>query len=174
MKHVGLKSVCRVCRVPASQHPEIAPKEFEKFLQQNALAKRERNSLRRRSSILSVSFTASDAEQEEKEEEKDQDKDGRQASLDALERKLVSDTTEAHDDDNNNNNNSTGPDEGDQGSERKSRLRRSISLGMMNAEGKFCACVEEKRRKTVLTQSNRRRKSSTRLFSFRSQFVSFG
>lgn len=108
-----------VCRVPATQHPEIAPAEFEKFLQINAMAKRERASLRRRSSILSVSFTASDAEQEQEEG----------VTRDHLQQpsKNSSDTSgeQQH---------HQGLDENE--SQRKTRLRRSISLGTISAAGK--------------------------------------
>lgn len=71
-------------RVPASQHPEIAPGEFEEFLRTNALSMQKRSSLKRRSSILSVSFTPGDAEEEDNESAA---KGGRRKeAMDALER----------------------------------------------------------------------------------------
>ncbi|KAL0095430.1 hypothetical protein J3Q64DRAFT_1713046 [Phycomyces blakesleeanus] len=44
--------------VPASQHPEIAPAEFEKYLQGHGFANRTQSQMKRRKSILSMSFTA--------------------------------------------------------------------------------------------------------------------
>ncbi|KAI9015718.1 hypothetical protein CLU79DRAFT_889926 [Phycomyces nitens] len=44
--------------VPASQHPEIAPAEFEKYLQGHGFANRSQSQMKRRKSILSMSFTA--------------------------------------------------------------------------------------------------------------------
>ncbi|KAI8992531.1 hypothetical protein BDB01DRAFT_832826 [Pilobolus umbonatus] len=45
--------------VPASQHPEIAPHEFEKYVKQNGLLAKAKN-IKRRQSVLSVYFTAND------------------------------------------------------------------------------------------------------------------
>lgn len=125
-------------RVPATQHPEIAPAEFEKFLQMNAMAKRERASLRRRSSILSVSFTASDAEQEQEEGvARDQ--------LQQLSSNNTSDTSgEQHDQGLNENE-----------SQRKTRLRRSISLGTISAAGKVSNVYCKRIRITYLNISFR-------------------
>ncbi|KAI8061357.1 hypothetical protein BDF21DRAFT_429364 [Thamnidium elegans] len=46
-------------RVPASQHPEIAPAEFEKYVDTHGLTIRKK-SIKRRQSVLSVYFTAND------------------------------------------------------------------------------------------------------------------
>jgi hypothetical protein len=42
--------------VPASQHPEISPMKFQKYLQTNGVNLRQRSS-RKRLSVLSVSYT---------------------------------------------------------------------------------------------------------------------
>lgn len=56
-------------RVPASQHPEIAPTEFEDYVDAHELMVRKK-SLKRRQSVLSVYFTASDPKEIKEEEAK--------------------------------------------------------------------------------------------------------
>ncbi|KAG2227912.1 hypothetical protein INT45_002150 [Circinella minor] len=121
--------------VPAAQHPEIAPNEFEIFLQHNAMAKRERSSLKRRSSILSVSFTASDAEKQENNENR-LEGDNRNDALQALERGNRHGSSERNEriqllqQQQENDSNKGG---GEEGSQRKARLRRSLSLDTATA-----------------------------------------
>ncbi|KAI9489581.1 hypothetical protein BDB00DRAFT_609791 [Zychaea mexicana] len=118
--------------VPATQHPELAPNEFEKFLHTNSHAKRERASLRRRSSILSVSFTASDALKQDDDEGMTEG-DSRKDTLEALERgksQQSSEYSEQYHQQKQHNSSRSGDAEG---LPRKTRLRRSISLDMATA-----------------------------------------
>lgn len=92
------------------------------------MAKRERASLRRRSSILSVSFTASDAEQEQEEG----------VTRDHLQQQPS-----------NNSSDTSGEQQHHQGldeneSQRKTRLRRSISLGTISAAGKASKRIQKR------------------------------
>ncbi|CAO3659251.1 unnamed protein product [Rhizopus microsporus] len=62
-------------RVPASQHPEIAPAEFEKYVDALGFMIR-RKSVKRRQSVLSVSFTADEPKFDEEDSNKEkQDED---------------------------------------------------------------------------------------------------
>lgn len=95
-----------IFRVPASQHPEIAPAEFEKYVDTHGLTIRKK-SIKRRQSILSVYFTAND-QQKLLEEIAEQD------------RQLQSSSEES---------------EANEGGNRKLILRRSVSLQLPTAGG---------------------------------------
>lgn len=112
------------CRVPAAHHPEIAPGEFEEYLRTtNALANRQRSRVKRRTSILSNSFTAKDAQLgEEKEAE----------VCEGMTEKV--------------------PEDGEGRQQRRSRLRRSMSLDTITAAG-LC-CKREKKEAGVLCHGN--------------------
>lgn len=71
-------------RVPASQHPEIAPAEFEKYVDTHGLTIRKK-SIKRRQSVLSVYFTANDQQKLLEEIAKNDTERDRRATLDALE-----------------------------------------------------------------------------------------
>ncbi|KAI9246808.1 hypothetical protein EDC94DRAFT_653232 [Helicostylum pulchrum] len=93
--------------VPASQHPEIAPAEFEKYVDTHGLTIRKK-SIKRRQSVLSVYFTAND-QQKLLEELAERDN---HSDLDVLE-------------------------ESDENEDRKRKLvlRRSVSLHLPTAGG---------------------------------------
>lgn len=60
IKKKDTSNINYICyRVPASQHPEIAPAEFEKYVDTHGLTIRKK-SIKRRQSVLSVYFTAND------------------------------------------------------------------------------------------------------------------
>lgn len=108
--------------MPASQHPEIAPAEFEKYVDAHGLMIR-RKSVKRRQSVLSVYFTASDQQklfdELAKSDSLDQD---RQATLDALE--------------STSNRTSLDKEEAEDSRKKKMILRRSVSLQLPSAGGK--------------------------------------
>ncbi|KAF7728081.1 hypothetical protein EC973_006719 [Apophysomyces ossiformis] len=105
--------------VPASQHPEIAPAEFEKYVRAHGSAHRRQSRVKRRKSILSVSFTPDDQDQEDEiTEDGKESLSDRQAALEILESQTFRRTSVGR---------STST-ENDDASERKARLRRSISL----------------------------------------------
>ncbi|KAI9316099.1 hypothetical protein BX666DRAFT_300049 [Dichotomocladium elegans] len=112
--------------VPAAQHPEIAPAEFEKFLRAGAIAKRERASLRRRSSILSVSFTANDAAKQDSEDIAEGEPQHPQQALEISNTRLIGDQ---------------GLVDAESEAQRKTRLRRSISLDTAKAAAQKSSCV---------------------------------
>lgn len=112
-------------RVPASQHPEIAPAEFEKYVDSHGLMIR-RKSVKRRQSILSVYFTASD-QQKYLDDLAKMDTD-RQAAIDALEG-----SKQLGNDDHDSNVSRSSDEE----SKRKLVMRRSVSLHLPTAGGKF-------------------------------------
>ncbi|KAI8881221.1 hypothetical protein K501DRAFT_334865 [Backusella circina FSU 941] len=58
--------------VPASQHPEISPMEFQKYLQTNGVNLRQRSS-RKRLSVLSVSYTPPLIDEEQKDEQEEEE-----------------------------------------------------------------------------------------------------
>ncbi|KAG2212366.1 hypothetical protein INT47_001727 [Mucor saturninus] len=70
--------------VPASQHPEIAPAEFEKYVDTHGLTIRKK-SIKRRQSVLSVYFTANDQQKLMEELAKTDTERDRRATLDVLE-----------------------------------------------------------------------------------------
>ncbi|CAO3632309.1 unnamed protein product [Mucor hiemalis] len=107
--------------VPASQHPEIAPAEFEKYVDSHGLMIRKK-SVKRRQSILSVYFTASD-QQKYLDDLAKMDTD-RQAAIDALEG-----SKQLGNDDNDSNVSRSSDEE----SKRKLVMRRSVSLHLPTA-----------------------------------------
>ncbi|KAI8370602.1 uncharacterized protein BYT42DRAFT_582992 [Radiomyces spectabilis] len=111
--------------VPASQHPELAPAEFEKYVRNHGLVDRAKTSMRRRKSVLSVSFTPD----EEPMVDKGADREAALASLEATPRTRSSsvripnkDRTSDPSDDK-----SRTEDDHDE-TRRKEKLRRSMSL----------------------------------------------
>jgi hypothetical protein len=108
-------------RVPASQHPEIAPAEFEKYVDTHGLIVRKK-SVKRRQSVLSVYFTANDHQKLMEECDTAEAEKDRQAALNALERKdhAQKDTIEEQEDN----------------KKRKMILRRSVSLQLPTTGGK--------------------------------------
>jgi hypothetical protein len=104
-------------RVPASQHPEIAPQEFEKYVDSHGLMIR-RKSVKRRQSILSVYFTAND--------QKLLDELARQSTLDALEGGSSNSDNSSKKEDVEVN-----EEEDENNRKRKMILRRSVSLHSM-------------------------------------------
>ncbi|CEP08316.1 hypothetical protein [Parasitella parasitica] len=103
--------------VPASQHPEIAPAEFEKYVDTHGLIVRKK-STKRRQSVLSVYFTASDQQKLMEECDTAEAEKDRHAALDALESQAHTqkDTKEGKD------------EEAEDTKKRKMILRRSVSL----------------------------------------------
>jgi hypothetical protein len=114
-------------RVPASQHPEIAPAEFEKYVDAHGLIIRKK-SVKRRQSVLSVYFTANDQQKLLDELGKtDTTEKERQATLDALE------NSHSNGIDNGSSNNNSNDEDEDR--KRKMILRRSVSLHLPTAGG---------------------------------------
>ncbi|KAF1805067.1 hypothetical protein FB192DRAFT_1320256 [Mucor lusitanicus] len=99
--------------VPASQHPEIAPAEFEKYVDAHGLMIRKK-SVKRRQSVLSVYFTASDQQKLMEECDTAEAEKDRQAALSALESKPQRASSE--------------PEQEEDTKKRKMMLRRSVSL----------------------------------------------
>lgn len=100
-----------IIRVPASQHPEIAPAEFEKYVDTHGLTIRKK-SIKRRQSVLSVYFTANDQQKLMEELAKTDTERDRRATLDVLE------------------------DTDNEDRKQKLVLRRSVSLQLPSAGGK--------------------------------------
>ncbi|KAG0168132.1 hypothetical protein DFQ28_005335 [Apophysomyces sp. BC1034] len=112
--------------VPASQHPEIAPAEFEKYVRTHGSAHRRKSRVRRRKSILSVSFTPDDQDQEEDNTGLGKDTlSDRQTALETLENQTFRRNSVGR---------SASTDD-DEVSERKARLRRSVSLQLPSIRG---------------------------------------
>lgn len=121
-----------MCRVPASQHPEIAPAEFEKYVDAHGLMIRKK-SVKRRQSVLSVYFTASDHQKLMEECDTAEAEKDRQAALNALESKQSS-TGQAEE---------TEQQEEEDNKKRKMMLRRSVSLHLPTTGGKLRAYTQK-------------------------------
>ncbi|CAO3620514.1 unnamed protein product [Mucor fragilis] len=111
-----LTLIVRFHRVPASQHPEIAPAEFEKYVDAHGLMIRKK-SVKRRQSVLSVYFTASDHQKLMEECDTAEAEKDRQAALSMLESKQHT-YKESSDSE----------QEEEDTKKRKMMLRRSVSL----------------------------------------------
>ncbi|CAO3611991.1 unnamed protein product [Cunninghamella blakesleeana] len=144
--------------VPASQHPEISPNEFERYLHtlQNNVVKKA--NVKRRRSVLSVSFTADDmaaAASMTNDNDIHLQESGRLSALESLENKKQLGRSNSLKDkenyaDNNNSNNSL--DE-KASKTRKERLRRSMSLQFTKDLGNIPDFLVFDRNSTALDQS---------------------
>lgn len=108
--------------MPASQHPEIAPAEFEKYVDAHGLMIRKK-SVKRRQSVLSVYFTASDQQKLMEECDTAEAEKDRQAALSALESKHHT------------HKESSESSEEEDTKKRKMMLRRSVSLHLPTTGG---------------------------------------
>ncbi|GAN07153.1 hypothetical protein MAM1_0150c06646 [Mucor ambiguus] len=111
--------------VPASQHPEIAPAEFEKYVDAHGLMIRKK-SVKRRQSVLSVYFTASDHQKLMEECDTAEAEKDRQAALSALESKYHAHKQSSE---------SEEEEEEEDTKKRKTMLRRSVSLHLPTTGG---------------------------------------
>jgi hypothetical protein len=116
-------------RVPAEQHPEIAPAEFNHWLKEHAYSSDRRPRIRRRRSVLSVSYTPEDIEAEEDPvPETDHQRDSVEETLAILERPAEpKPQPEANQEEE--------PD-----TSRRDRIRRSLSLNLPIISGKTTSC----------------------------------
>ncbi|KAI8580240.1 hypothetical protein K450DRAFT_238803 [Umbelopsis ramanniana AG] len=116
--------------VPAEQHPEIAPAEFNYWLEEHAFNSDRRPRIRRRRSVLSVSYTPDDIEAEEEpmgdddQSKDDQAKDSVETTLAILESR-----SETHED-NSVLDHEEEEEEEEVDTSRKDRIRRSLSLNL--------------------------------------------
>lgn len=124
-----LTLIVRFHRVPASQHPEIAPAEFEKYVDAHGLMIRKK-SVKRRQSVLSVYFTASDHQKLMEECDTAEAEKDRQAALSMLESKQHT-YKESSDSE----------QEEEDTKKRKMMLRRSVSLHLPTTGGMLNTCT---------------------------------
>ncbi|KAI9303053.1 hypothetical protein BJ944DRAFT_108766 [Cunninghamella echinulata] len=132
--------------VPASQHPEIAPNEFENYVQAlRTNVEKKKGNVKRRRSILSVSFTADDIISKTATVSTDNDNEqanGRQSALEALENKKqpspssLGRANSLINKENHANEYNNQLDE-KMAKTRKEKLRRSISLHFTNPSGNY-------------------------------------
>jgi hypothetical protein len=126
-----LKGVPIACRVPAEQHPEIAPAQFNHWLKEHAYNSDRRPRIRRRRSVLSVSYTPDDIEAEEEPIGDDDGpaKDSVETTLAILEsRSETHEETSLLDHE---------EEEEEVDTSRKDRIRRSLSLNLPIISGKL-------------------------------------
>lgn len=129
-----LKGVSIAFRVPAEQHPEIAPAEFNYWLKEHAYSSDRRPRIRRRRSVLSVSYTPDDIEAEEEFVGGDDDKSSDDQAKDSVETTLaiLESRSETHED----NLLLDHEEEEEVDTSRKDRIRRSLSLNLPIISGK--------------------------------------
>ncbi|SAM07666.1 hypothetical protein [Absidia glauca] len=139
--------------VPASQHPELAPTEFEKYVTALRAHTKDKGKVKRRRSVLSVSFTADDDDNDNTTSKNDDDDyddsysrdHERQSALEDLEKEHLGSTSLSLDDNgdhhpisrnrSSDNTNSNQDHDKDVSKARKERLRRSRSLHLPDNKG---------------------------------------
>ncbi|KAI8341923.1 hypothetical protein BC941DRAFT_449281 [Chlamydoabsidia padenii] len=127
--------------VPASQHPELAPTEFEKYVNALRANAKDKGKVKRRQSVLSVSFTADDDDNDATSLNNDDDDlnrtdEERQSALDILENNHYQSISLSLTNNNNNNDHPISPNQTAQRTTkiRKEKLRRSISLQLSDSK----------------------------------------